>query len=283
MSSFSIRQMSRSDLDIAIAWAQQEGWRPGIFDADHYYPTDTTGFFLGVLGDEPIACISAVKYDDSFGFIGFYIVKPEYRHQGYGIQLWRQAMSYLAGCNIGLDGVVAEQANYQKSGFVTAYRNLRYQGINHSNTAPAEISALMPLTDVPFDVLQAYDRLHFPAPRPTFLASWRQQHEGAGLACYNGVTLTGYGVIRVCDGGYRVGPLFADGVEQAQTLLAGLLVQIPEGAAFFIDMPEPNTDALALVNAWEMQPVFETARMYTQHNPAVAIAQIFAVTTLELG
>ncbi len=81
---YQIRTMTRKDLDIAVDWAAKEGWNPGIYDTDVFYATDPKGFLLGFLGDEPIASISSVSYDDTFGFLGFYIVKPEYRGKGYG-------------------------------------------------------------------------------------------------------------------------------------------------------------------------------------------------------
>ncbi len=81
--SYQIRTMTRGELEVAIAWAAAEGWNPGLQDADCFYGTDPTGFLMGFLNNEPIASISAVKYGESFGFIGFYIVKPGFRGQGY--------------------------------------------------------------------------------------------------------------------------------------------------------------------------------------------------------
>ena len=40
--------------------------------------------------------------------------------------IWNAAMDSLAGRNVGLDGVVAQQDNYRKSGFRLAYRNVRF-------------------------------------------------------------------------------------------------------------------------------------------------------------
>ena len=34
---------------------------------------------MGWLGDEPVACISVVAYGDAYGFLGFYICRPEFR------------------------------------------------------------------------------------------------------------------------------------------------------------------------------------------------------------
>ncbi len=124
-----IRTMERSEVDFAVGLAANEGWNPGLYDADCFFKTDPNGFFIGLLDGEPIGCISGISYNGGFGFIGFYIVIPERRGQGYGIKLWNTALAYLKGHNVGLDGVVAQQSNYKKSGFALAYRNIRYEGV----------------------------------------------------------------------------------------------------------------------------------------------------------
>jgi ribosomal protein S18 acetylase RimI-like enzyme len=103
---FQIRTMSRNELDFAIKLATDEGWNPGLYDADPFYNSDPNGFQIGYLKDKPVGCISAVSYEKKFGFIGFYIIIPEYRGKGCGIQLWNAAMERLRGHNIGLDGVI---------------------------------------------------------------------------------------------------------------------------------------------------------------------------------
>ena len=64
-----VRKMTRSEVDIAINLAYLEGWNPGLNDAECFYQTDPDGFLIGVLGDRPIGCISAVSYGNRFGFI----------------------------------------------------------------------------------------------------------------------------------------------------------------------------------------------------------------------
>lgn len=105
--------MNRKQVDIAVEWAAGEGWNSGLHDAESYFTADNNGFLIGLLGDEPIATISVIKYSDSFGFLGFYMVKPEFRGKGYGIQVWNAGLNYLQGANIGLDGVVDQQENYK--------------------------------------------------------------------------------------------------------------------------------------------------------------------------
>lgn len=281
MHAYTIRTMTRPDLDLALSWAKQEGWRPGVYDADHFYQTDPDGFFMGFIGDQPIGCISGVKYGDDYGFIGLYIVRPEWRGQGYGLQLWQTAMTTLQGRNIGLDGVIAQQPNYQKSGFRIAYRHVRYQGChNRPASSDADIVAA---DSVSFETLLAYDRRYFAADRSVFLQSWLKQQQGAALVLRTADGVMGYGVIRACDGGYRIGPLFAERQSVAERLLDALLAQIPPGSDFFIDIPEPNRHAVDLVNARNLQAVFETARMYTRQDPVANLDTVYAITSLELG
>ena len=212
--------MNRKEVDLAIEWAAKEGWNPGFNDADCYYSADPNGFLIGLLGDEPIATISVIKYGDSFGFLGFYIVKPEYRGKGYGIQIWNAGLKYLEGRNIGLDGVVAQQDNYKRSGFKLAYRNIRYEGIGGGN--PPENSEIVKLSTLPFETIDLYDRLFFPENRSRFIKSWINQNGCDSLGILQKGKLVGYGVIRKCRSGCKIGPLFADNSEFAETLFLSL-------------------------------------------------------------
>ena len=41
---FEIKTMTRKELDIAVDWARQEGWNPGLYDADAFYAQDPLDF-----------------------------------------------------------------------------------------------------------------------------------------------------------------------------------------------------------------------------------------------
>src|SRR5262245_15671352 len=121
-----VRRMTESELNLALEWAAAEGWNPGLYDAACFYAVDPNGFFLGEFVGAPIGCISAVASDEHYGFVGFYIVKPQYRGRGFGLQLWAAAMVCLGGQNVGLDGVIDQQGNYRRSGVMLAYRTNRH-------------------------------------------------------------------------------------------------------------------------------------------------------------
>ncbi|ESA33326.1 n-acetyltransferase gcn5 [Leptolyngbya sp. Heron Island J] len=272
--------MTRGELDIAVDWAAAEGWNPGLYDADCFYHADPTGFLMGFLDGEPLASISAIKYGDSFGFIGFYIVKPEFRGQGHGLALWHAALESLKGRNVGLDGVVAQQENYVKSGFSLAYRQIRYEGLGGGISAA---SSCTPLAALPVEKVVEYDRQFFPEVRSHFIQCWVIQPHHHAIAIVKEQTLVGYGVLRPCRSGYKIGPLFADTATMADAIFRTLVANVPPGQPFYLDVPEVNSAAIALAEHYEMRCVFETARMYTQSAPQLPLNKIFGVTTFELG
>ena len=133
--------------------------------------------------------------------------------------LWKAALQSLEGIQtIGLDGVVTQQANYEKSGFVRAYANIRYQGMGTGGSdgvggtsndylpmmndpAACTSLAVVPLSEVPFEEVCSYDKPFFPADRTAFLKEWIHQPESTAWGILqkdddDNKKLVGYGVIR---------------------------------------------------------------------------------------
>ncbi len=277
---FVIKTMERAEIDVAVEWAAREGWNPGLHDAECFYAADREGFLLGSLDGEPVGCVSAVKYGHGYGFLGFYIVAPEHRGRGLGIQLWRAAMDRLAGRNIGLDGVLAQQENYRKSGFRLAYKNARYEGVDLAGGRVSD--CVVPLAEMGFSAVTDYDGAVFGTDRAAFLRAWVAQPGGVALGYRLGDRLAGYGVLRPCRQGFKIGPLFADDGAVADELFIALAARAG-GEPVYLDVPEANAAALDVVRRYRMKMVFATARMYSQHVPAVPLEKVFGVTTFELG
>ena len=275
-----IRVLRPDEIGLAIDWAAAEGWNPGLADDASFAAVDPGGFLVAEFGGEPAATISCVNYSDSFAFLGFYIVRPDLRGRGYGLRIWNEAIAHAGRRVIGLDGVVAQQGNYRKSGFAYAYANIRYGGFV---SAPAALPAgIVALDEIPFAAVEAADAAVFPAPRTAFLRAWigTPTHLGCGLM--RDGRLAGWGVIRPCRTGRKIGPLVSDDRATAETILSALLARTG-GGEIFLDIPAVNRDAIALARDWGLAPVFETARMYTGPIPSLQIERVFGVTTFELG
>ncbi|HWQ19247.1 MAG TPA: GNAT family N-acetyltransferase [Methanotrichaceae archaeon] len=270
--------MTRPDVQIGQDWAAKEGWNPGRYDADSFYSADPDGFFLGEIDGLPIGCISAVRHDDSFGFLGCYFIVPEFRKRGYGIRIWNTAIAHLAGRNAGLDSVMSQEEIYRRSGFKRAYFNLRFQGLGGG----AMPSGVVRLSDVPFEEIAEYDCHLFPAPRPSFLWNWIRLPHGASFGVLKNGHLSGYGVIRACKVGFKIGPLFADDEKIAETLFLALASHA-DSAVIFMDVPEVNPAAVALAERHGMKKFMQAVRMYSKGTPDMPMDRIFCVTTLQLG
>ncbi|MEC5398433.1 GNAT family N-acetyltransferase [Uliginosibacterium sp. H1] len=283
--------MHADEVALAIAAAAREGWNPGLHDARTFPVADPDGFLIAEVEGGFAGCISAVSCAGRFGFIGLYIVQPAFRGRGIGWQLWTQGMARLQGQVVGLDGVPAQQDNYRKSGFVLAWRNARYAG--RLGRVATKTPHVLPLTELGFGQLASDDARVFPAPREDFLRAWIAQPDAAALGWLEDGVLRGWGVIRRCMEGWKIGPLNADAPSVAEGLFDALCARAGEGDtgegdagegdAVFLDVPLPNASAVALAEAHGMRVVFETARMYKGPPPACELQRVFGITTFELG
>lgn len=282
-----IRNMARAEVDALVSWAASEGWNPGLHDAEAFWATDPDAYIAADKGGALIGGGAITSYGADYGFMGFFIVKPEYRGHGYGNALWHARLERLKarlnpGASIGMDGVFDMQAYYAKGGFVFSHRNMRFEGrAPEGATAPANEN-IVPLADVPFADIAAYDRTCFPAPRDAFLKGWLNMSNSKAVGFVDGGELQGYGVIRRCGAGCKIGPLFANDAEIAEALFTAL-TPFAAGGPVYLDVPENNPAAMALVQRHGMAEVFGCARMYLGGKPDVDEARVFGVTTFELG
>ena len=275
-----IRTLTPEEAAQAVEWAAAEGWNPGLVDLDCFLAQDP-GLFLGAFeGGEMLSVISATRYEPRFGFIGFYITRPEMRSRGHGMAVWHAGMAQLAGRLVGLDGVVAQQANYRKSGFTLAWNNIRFGGEVPSLPPPRE--TVVPATTVPFAAMEGLDATVFPARRPEFLRAWIGAPGHVALVVLRDGKAAGFGTVRPCRVGYKIGPLVAEDVAVAEALVSALTTRAGTGPVY-LDVPEPHLAAVRLAARLGLQPVFETARMYTGPAPAVTMDRLFGIASFELG
>jgi GNAT superfamily N-acetyltransferase len=280
MNDLTVRTMRPDEISLAVDWAAAEGWNPGLADAACFASVDPEGFFIGEFDGAPVATVSCINYDARFAFLGFYIVRADLRGRGYGLRIWNAAIAHAGARVIGLDGVVAQQDNYRKSGFRLAYANVRYGGTVAAPATPR--TDVIALSEVPMAAIEADDATVFPAPRSSFLRTWIGAPGHVGYAIMRDGRLAGWGVIRPCRKGFKIGPLVADDRATAETVLSALLAKVG-GGEIFLDVPSINRDAVALAQEFGLAPVFETARMYTGAIATLRLERVFGVTSFELG
>jgi hypothetical protein len=222
--------------------------------------------------------MSAVTSGPDFGFVGLYICHPDVRGRGLGRMLWDAGIARLGNRTIGLDGVPAQQENYRRMGFAPAYRTWRHSGRYQSESVdPAVVSIDASMSAG----ISAFDRRHFPGPRPEFLVAWLDAPRIARAITRNG-RVVAYGVIRRCHDGHKIGPLFAESEEDARAVFAALCAH-SNGETVSIDVPEQAAAFSAHLGDLGFEKSFDTMRMYRGVEPDIDMAGVFGITTLELG
>ena len=278
-----MRRMTRGELDTVVGWAVAEGWDPGKTDADAFFAADPGGFFVGELDGELVASISLVRFADGRAFLGFYIVRPEHRGRGYGIALWEHARAEVVSPSTGLDGVVAQIANYERSGFVFAHRTIRFSALSPRRGGDAPGVQVVELDPTDLDALIEYDAGVFGCARSALLRPWVLRAHARTVVAFTDGAIVGYGTIRPSAGGQRIGPVFADSAAVAGAVVDALTANEDDAMPVAIDVPDVNTAAVAAALDRGMAPLFETARMVDGIDQGVDWSRVFGVTSLELG
>lgn len=279
----SITRMQRGDADILAAWAADEGWNPGKHDIAIAWEADPAAFIALRRGSDLIGGGTIMSYDRRFGFMGLFILRRDQRGQGLGGELWRYRLKrlqdrLLPGAPIGMDGVAAMTPFYQRGGFLFAHNDVRYQGIADG----AQDAAVRPLDPSMFAAVESFDRAYVPASRTRFLRSWIFQPGAHAVGLLENDRLTGYGVARPAQTGFKLGPVFAERADIAERIVLALMAHVA-GEQVQIDIPEPNAAGLGLARGFGLTEVFSCARLYCGAIPDLPLGNIFGVTSFEFG
>ncbi len=267
-----IRHMTLDDLRLVLGWAADEGWNPGLDDAEAFFAADPQGFLVKTVDAQPVAAVSVVNHTPDFAFLGLYICHPDFRGQGHGWDVWQAGLDHAGDRCVGLDGVPDQQDNYARCGFAKTGRTVRYV----TDAQPAE----WPMPSVNTEKLAAADKQVTGLDREQFATAWfKTTTHRRTITLPDTASQTAFATFRKCRVGVKIGPLYAHDLDQATALLAAN----PWGGPTSIDVPDTSDALIELVETQNMQPVFETARMYKGKPPAGNAPAYHAVATLELG
>jgi len=276
-------QMTLDELPLLAGWATDEGWNPGVGDLDVAWALDPEAFIALRRDDELVGGGTVLSYDGAMGFMGLFIVRPDHRGKGLGTTLWEHRVELLAarlrpGATIGMDGVFDMVPFYEHGGFRLAHRDLRFQGSAPGSPGPDVVDA----STVPFGQLAAFDAAHLGVDRAAFLGAWTQRPGVRSFAVVDDSGLTGYAVLRPCAVGFKTGPFLARSPEVAEQLL-GAVLKAAAGAQLQVDVPEPNSSGVRMLQSLGFTESFGCARMYRGAEPQVPVDQVYGVTSFEFG
>jgi hypothetical protein len=172
-------------------------------------------------------------YDNGSGWIGFFCVNEQHRRNGWGRELFAAALEHFKKANteiVGLDAVQEQVATYARRGFVDKGRVRLMQ---HSPLGEVSLmeqvdevagAKIVPISDVPPEALIKSDLEHTGLRRSRLwteeaLFSRKDTFALALVDVDNVAALKGWIVVRSCQHGYRIGPLYASSAQGASQLL----------------------------------------------------------------
>lgn len=287
MTKIIIRQAEQKELKMIMSWAAREGWNPGKYDFISYFSLGANAYLLLCLDDKPVGSISLVQYSKEFAFIGLFIIDPAYRLQGWGKTLWNEALKRLEFCSsIGLYAVPAQVSRYRASDFKDSHSNRRWS--KNSPLKTEDTSHLINTAKNPylmFSKLCEYDRSVFKHSREKLLQSMLSLPQTCAFVSFNeSGEVNGYGVVRPCESGFRIGPLYADDIESAQVLCRVLLAKVP-GEKIILDSPVTNRFGITFAEYFGLEHVSsaDTVAMFKGNQPESKEERCYGLASLEIG
>lgn len=270
------KKQNRSDRDHATHWHSSRG---GYLVLTHKDDADSPSEAEA----RPVGLILPIIYPNKTGWVGFFIVDEAYRGTGGGRILFQAALDAFERHGVervGLDGVLQQVPTYQRRGFVEKGRvKLMVTKSVRELAVPAEpsealeaLARLVPLRDVKPAAVAALDEKMTGLRRTSlwtdeFLVS-RSDAWGSAIEGEDGEVLA-FVLVRSCEHGYRIGPLYAARKTWARALLLGVMNKVKglgteaEDKSLIAEAWGGNPDAVGLFEdlGWEYSGI-DYARMW---------------------
>jgi GNAT superfamily N-acetyltransferase len=282
-----VRPLSRDELDVVLSWAADEGWNPGLADADALWAADPGGLWGVEIDGVLVGSGATVSRGTRDAVVGMLLVQREHRGMGVGSVVFPflvdGALSRLEpGATLELHAPAAHQDFCERFGFRAVGRTARMTGVGAMRRRGPYSGQLRALATLPLDKIVEYDAAHVGAERPDLLRAWISPRNGHGIAAYEEGRLIGMAVMRPCVTGYRVGPLYADSPDIADEILVALSGTVV-GQPITIDVMTENPDALGLAAHHSLSETSSLVRMRMGEATEPRLGSVYAVTTVEFG
>ncbi len=213
-------------------------------------------------GNQRLAASTVVLPYGAFAWVSMVLVLPEFRRRGYATQLLRHALAQLAarGTAAVLDATPAGHAVYLQEGFRDTWGFARYRRDGHSGgtAEPPGRLATRPLRESDWPAIAALDAPAFGADRLPLLRTLAARLPAAARVIEQGGRVRGFGFGRDGREVSQIGPLLADDMATATSLLGDVLSTLP--GPVFVDL----LDSQKALLPWLRQQGFSFQRPFTR-------------------
>jgi hypothetical protein len=213
--------MNFSDIDAGLSLCRAAKWNQLASDWEIFLHLSPGGCRVASSQDKVIGTVTTIRYQHFFSWIGMVLVDPDYRRQGIGIQLLKEALEILQSDEtVKLDATPAGREVYLKLNFVDEYRLSRMNAV--VDVAKLKSSYARPLQKKDLKSLTAFDQEIFGADRQSLLEwMWEAAPQYAFIIEENGIQ--GYCLGRHGYNFTHIGPVIADNFIIAKNLVSAAL------------------------------------------------------------
>jgi len=281
--SVKLRGFQPEDASFIRSLVADQRWNAGVHDVETFTAVDPEAWIVAEIDGRPVGIVLATRWNVSHGWIGLYLVHQEFRGRGIGLELFRAALARLAPGSVGLDGDARQQANYRRSGFADVHANTRWRGAARLWRTRVESTEVVDARELPIEPLVDLDTRAVGSPRPQLLRAWLAQPEAQHVALLRDGHVAGLATARPARQGWKFGPLYAPDASGAAALLDGLTRDLDPDDECWLDTPNPNTAATALMEEVGAIGAPTSGRMVHGQGPAGDTSVMFGLLAHEVG
>jgi ribosomal protein S18 acetylase RimI-like enzyme len=265
MENFSIRRLVEKDIEFAYQMVTAEGWNDGKNDVKRMFNYEPNGNFIAEAKGSPVGQVFTVNYG-RLGWIGWLIVKPEYRRKGVAALLMKKAVDYLLRCGvetIKLEAVPEISDLYRKLGFVDEFDSMRFRGICRKRLPRKGICTTMMKRDGISEIAR-FDSDFFGADRRRVLNSLCQENPKLCFVSYDGSVVAGYIMCRKALSGHKLGPFVCnpETPQVARELLTTMVRELGQDTTIYAGVPVVNEEATRVFREFGFEQYSKSIRMY---------------------
>jgi GNAT superfamily N-acetyltransferase len=274
-----IRQWMPGDIEAMLRLCSLAAWNQTGQDVRRLVALEPQGCFAACAAGQLIGTVTTTTYGSALAWVGMVLVDPEFRRRGIATALMKAVLAYLQArqvTTIKLDATPAGRAVYERLGFEPEGLLERWSGqLAHVR---AEDSATGTWEDI-----AAIDRAAFGADRGALLRSLIADTGQAPLVARNpGGEITGYALARPGARAGYVGPVIAEDLSTANTLLSAVAARC--GGLSFIDINTNSPGASDFVRGLGFARQRELLRMRLGPDTRVGRSRrVFAIAGPEVG
>jgi len=276
----SIRNLALPEMAFLMEVAHKEGWNPGLYDGAAFFQSDPESFFLAEQNGVLVGGISAHRYAADLVYVGNHFVLPPYRKKGIGKELWEYALGLAGDISAGVSGLPEGRDFYVSYGFRPVTNIIQYSGIMFAEARSSD--DIYSVHEMDFRMLLQYDEDIFGFPREAFLKAWLETPVMESVCLLKEGRIQGWGALRRCRRGWRLGPVFAETYGFAEEIVRHLAMKTYTEWVY-MDIPEDNVPAIKLAFALGMTPFGARLKMAKGKGYDESLDRVFGFTTQDCG